>query len=257
VTPIDLDAFDSGGGGQAVVLAHAIGCDARMWQALVPVLRDRFRVLALDARGHGASALTPRPYSLAGLADDFARALDTRGIERAHWVGLSMGGMIGQAFALRHPDRLLRLVLANTTSSYGHEGRTIWEARARAVTEGGMAAIKDMVMARYFSEGFRAAHPEVVEKTARHFLAVPAQGYAACCDAIGELDFTGSLRRIRARTLVIAGEEDTGAPVAMSQVIADHIPDARLAVIAGAAHLSAVEKPDEFNALVRQFLAAA
>lgn len=257
MTPIELDGFDSGGGGEAVILAHAIGCDARMWQQLAPVLRDRFRVLAFDARGHGGSALTPRPYTLTGLADDFARALDARGIERAHWVGLSMGAMIGQAFALNHPGRLDRLVLANTTSSYGPEGRGMWQARAKAVCEGGMAAIKDMVMARYFSEGFRASHHEVVEKTARRFLEVPAQGYAACCDAIGELEFSASLGRIGARTLVIAGEMDQGTPVAMSKAIAERIPGARLVVIPGAAHLSAVEKPDEFNALVRQFLAAA
>jgi 3-oxoadipate enol-lactonase len=257
VTPVDLDAFDSGGGGEAVVLAHAIGCDARMWQGLVPVLRDRFRVLAFDARGHGASPLTPRPYTLAGLAGDFVRALDKRGIERAHWVGLSMGGMIGQAFALGHPDRLGRLVLANTTSGYGPEGTKMWEARAKAVTEGGMAAIKDMVMARYFSEEFRAAHPEVVDLTGKRFLEVPVEGYAACCDAIRDLDFTGRLAGIRARTLVIAGEKDAGTPVAMSRAIAERVPGARLAVIPGAAHLSAVEKKDEFNALVRQFLAAA
>ena len=257
MTPIDLDAFDSGGGGEAVVLAHAIGCDARMWQGLVPVLRDRFRVLAFDARGHGGSPVTPRPYTLAGLAGDFVRALDRRGIERAHWVGLSMGGMIGQAFALAHPDRLRRLVLANTTSGYGPEGPKMWEARAKAVTEGGMAAIKDMVMARYFSEEFRAAHPDVVEKTGQRFLEVPVEGYAGCCDAIRDLDFTGQLGNIRAQTLVIAGEKDAGTPVAMSQVIAERIPGARLAVIPGAAHLSAVEKKDEFNALVRQFLAAA
>ena len=257
MTPVDLAAFDSGGGGEAVILAHAIGCDARMWQGLVPVLRDRFRVLAFDARGHGESPLTPRPYTLAGLADDFARALDKRAVGSAHWVGLSMGGMIGQAFALGHPGRLRRLVLANTTSSYGPEGPKMWEARAKAVTEGGMAAIKDMVMARYFSDEFRAAHPEVVEEAGRRFLQVPAEGYAACCDAIRDLDFTTALGRIGARTLVIAGGKDAGTPVAMSQAIADRIPGARLAVIPGAAHLSAVEKKDEFNALVRQFLAAA
>ena len=257
MTPIDLEAFDTGGGGEPVVLAHAIGCDARMWERLVPVLRDRFRVLAFDARGHGGSAVTPRPYTLAGLAADFVRALDARGIERAHWVGLSMGGMIGQAFALHHPARLMRLVLANTTSGYGPDGPKMWEARAKAVTEGGMAAIKDLVMQRYFSEEFRAAHPEVVEKTGKRFLEVPVEGYAGCCDAIRDLDFTDRLGQINARTLVIAGEKDAGTPVAMSEAIAARIPGARLAVIPGAAHLSAVEKPDEFNALVRQFLAAA
>lgn len=257
MTPVDLEAFDTGGGGEAVVLAHAIGCDARMWERLVPVLRDRFRVLAFDARGHGGSPVTPRPYTLEGLAGDFVRALDKRGIERAHWVGLSMGGMIGQAFALGHPERLGRLVLANTTSGYGPDGPKMWEARAKAVTEGGMAAIKDAVMARYFSEEFRASQPGVVATVAQRFLEVPAEGYVGCCDAIRDLDFTSALGNIRARTLVIAGEKDAGTPVAMSEAIAARIPGARLAIIPGAAHLSAVEKKEEFNALVRQFLAAA
>jgi 3-oxoadipate enol-lactonase len=239
-----------------VILAHAIGCDARMWVYLMPALAHRFRVLAFDTRGHGASPLTPGPYTLAGLADDFAHALDARGIRRAHWVGLSMGGMIGQAFALRYPERLGRLVLANTTSSYGAQGRAMWEARAKAVADGGLAAIRDMVMARYFSEAFRASHPEVVARAGERFLEVPAEGYIACCDAIRDLNFTASLGRIGARTLAIAGELDAGTPVAMSEEIVRGIPGAKLAVIAGAAHLSAIEKYDEFNTLVRGFLTA-
>ena len=164
--------------------------------------------------------------------------------------------MIGQAFALEHADRLGRLVLANTTSSYGAEGRSMWQARAKAVEVGGLAAIKDMVLSRYFSDPFREASPRVVEETGRRFLETPAQGYLGCCDAIAELDYTDDLSRIHARTFVIAGEKDAGTPPAMSKAIAARIPGSRLAVIAGAAHLSAVEKPAEFNALVRDFLAS-
>jgi 3-oxoadipate enol-lactonase len=247
---------DTGGGGDAVLLVHAIGCDHRMWDALAADLAPRFRVVRMDARGHGRSAVTPRPYSLGQLAADATRVLDERGIEKAHWVGLSMGGMIGQAFALEHPGRLQRLVLANTTSSYGAEGPKMWEARARAVADGGMAAITELAMTRYFSDEFRATRPDVVDAIRRRFLATPPQGYIGCCDAIRDLDFTARLARIRARTLVIAGEKDAGTPVAMSQAIADHVPGARLAVIPGAAHLSAVENPAAFNALARGFLEA-
>jgi 3-oxoadipate enol-lactonase len=256
MTPIELHAVDSGGAGPVVVLAHAIGCDARMWEHLVPALAGRFRVLAFDTRGHGRTAVTPRPYSLAGLADDFERALDARAIGQVHWVGLSMGGMIGQAFALAHPDRLDRLVLANTTSGYGPEGPRMWEARAKAVAEGGMAAIRDVVMTRYFSEAFRTRHADEVAKTGERFLEVPAEGYLGCCDAIRDLDFSARLSAIRARTLVIAGELDAGTPVAMSEEMVRRIPAATLAVIPGAAHLSAVEKHVEFNALVKAFLEA-
>ena len=255
MSPVRL-RYAEEGRGEAVVLVHAIGCDMRMWDDLAPALAERWRVVRVDVRGHGASPVTPRPYSLSGLAGDVVGVLDRLSIERAHWVGLSMGGMIGQAFALEHGDRLARLVLANTTSSYGADGRKMWETRAKAVEEGGMAAITDLAMTRYFSDGFRARHADVVERVRQRFLETNAQGYIGCCDAIRDLDFTGRLGEIRARTLLIAGEKDAGTPPAMSEEMARRIPGARLAVIAGAAHLSAVERPAEFGTLVRDFLSS-
>lgn len=252
---MQLHCEDSGGPGEPVVLAHAIGCDHRMWEDLAGRLAPRWRVLRIDARGHGRSPVAPRPYRLEGLAADALAVLDQLGLAKAHWVGLSMGGMIGQAFALVHGERLGRLVLANTTSSYGPEGRAMWHARAQAVAEGGLAAIRDAVEARYFSEAFRKSHPEVVATVMGRFLETPAEGYLGCCDAIAELDFSASLARIHHRTLVIAGGADAGTPPAMSEAIAARIPGARMVVIPGAAHLSAAEKPLDFAALVNDFLA--
>jgi 3-oxoadipate enol-lactonase len=249
-----LFVVDSGGDGQPVVLAHAIGCDHRMWDALAPRLATRFRVIRFDARGHGRSPVPPRPYSLDELAEDALAIVERLGLDKAHWVGLSMGAMIGMAFALAYPERLGRLVLANTTSSYGPEGRAMWQARAKAVEQGGLEAIEPMVMGRYFSDDFRAAHPQAVATVSKRFLETPVEGYLGCCDAIAELDFTRDIDRIRNRTLVIAGALDAGTPPAMSQAIAERIPGARLAVIAGAAHLSAAEKPEEFANLVESFL---
>jgi 3-oxoadipate enol-lactonase len=253
VTPVDLHAAEEGRG-DAVVLVHAIGCDLGMWDGVAPALAKHFRVVRVDVRGHGMSPVTPRPYSLGELAGDIAAALDRLGIERAHWVGLSMGGMIAQAFALAHPARVGRLVLANTTSSYGADGRKMWEARAKAVEEGGMAAITGLAMTRYFSDEFRERNPEAVDRVRRRFLATAPAGYIGCCDAIRELDFTAQLSRIEAPTLVIAGGKDAGTPPAMSQAIVDRIAGARLAVIPDAAHLSAVEDPAAFGALARDFL---
>ena len=246
---------DSGGRGDAVLLVHAIGCDHRMWDGLGTALAPRFRVIRMDVRGHGASPVTPGPYSLDQLADDARDLLDTLKIEKAHWVGLSMGGMIGQAFALRHPKRLGKLVLANTTSTYGTQGPQMWEARAKAVGEGGMAAVKELAMQRYFTDDFRASHSDIVDRIGAGFLATDPEGYIACCNAIRDLEFSGDLHRIAAPTLVIAGEKDVGTPVSMSKAIAEAIPGAKLAVIPGAAHLSAVENPEAFNKLVEDFLA--
>ena len=256
MSAVALQARDTGGKGDAVVLAHAIGLDHRMWDALAHALAPRFRVIAFDTRGHGASPVAPRPYTLEALADDAAALLDRLGVGRAHWVGLSMGGMIGQAFALRHPRRLARLVLANTSSSYGPEGPANWRARIKLVEDGGLAAIRAAVEQRYFSEAFRREHADVVAATMGRFMETSAQGYLGCCDAIAALDFSKDLARIAAPTLVIAGGADVGTPVAMSEALARGIPGARLAVLEGAAHLSSTEQPEAFNRRVGDFLAA-
>jgi 3-oxoadipate enol-lactonase len=252
-----LFCVDTGGSGEPVMLVHAIGCDHRMWDHLAAALEGHHRVLRVDARGHGRSFVPPRPYTLAELADDVATTLDALMIERAHFVGLSMGGMIGQAFALRHAERLGRLVIANSTSSYGPDGRKNWQARIDMVEKGGLQAIRPMVESRYFSDAFRAAHPEVVKTVMDRFVATPVEGYLGCCDAIAALDFSAQLTQIKAPTLVIAGELDAGTPPAMSEAMAHAIPGARSVVLAHAAHLSAVEHPDAFDAHVARFLAAA
>ena len=240
---------------EAVWLSHAIGCDHRMWEGVAPLLSSRFDVLATDSRGHGTSPVPPRPWTLEDMADDAARALDARKIDRVHWVGLSMGGMVGQAFALRHPGRLGKLVLANTTAGYGPGGPKAWADRIALVEQGGLAAIRDMVEQRYFSDAFRRDRRDLVDRVMSRFMETPAQGYLGCCDAIARLDFAKDLARIAAPTLVIAGSADVGTPVAMSEALAAGIPDARLAVIQGAAHLSSAEKPGDFAGLVSEFLA--
>jgi 3-oxoadipate enol-lactonase len=244
----------SEGAGPAVVLVHAIGCDHRMWDTTAQALSAHFRVIRMDVRGHGRSDALDAKYTLTQLADDVAAVLDQYGVEKASVVGLSLGGMIGQAFALTHPQRLEKLVLACTSSSYGAEGAAMWMARIKTVTDGGMQALRDAAMARYFSESFRAQSPADVAVIAERFLTTPVRGYIGCCHAIAALHFTDALPNIRASTLVIAGEVDVGTPVAMSEILAKGIPNARLSVIPGAAHLAVVEKPVVFNAMVKEFL---
>ena len=251
---VPLHYIDAGRG-PAAVLVHAIGCDMGMWDELAADLAaGGLRVVRVDVRGHGASPVPKRPYSLMELAQDVALVLDRCGIEKAHWVGLSMGGMIGQAFAIAHPGRLARLVLANTTSSYGADGPKMWEARAKAVEDGGMAAITELAMTRYFSDAFRLERADVVERIRSRFLATDSAGLYRLLRRDPRSSTSPAGSRGSAPTLVIAGEKDAGTPPAMSEAIAKAVPGAELAVIPGAAHLSAVEKPREFNALVRGFL---
>jgi 3-oxoadipate enol-lactonase len=254
MSSVALD-FDSRGEGPPVLFAHAIACDRSMWDRMLGHFGTRCRVIRADLRGHGRSPVPPGPYSLGQLAGDCAALLDRLRIERADFVGLSLGGMVGQAFALDHPGRLRRLVLANTSSSYGPGGRAMWEGRRKLVREGGLAAVHDLAVSRNFTEGFRASDAGVVAGAMATFLASPVEGYLGCCDAIADLEFTEALPRIASPTLAIAGGLDPGTPVAMSRVLAERIPGAKLAVIEGAAHLSAVEKPAEFARLVDAFLA--
>jgi 3-oxoadipate enol-lactonase len=238
-----------------VVLSHALGCDSSMWDALANTLALDQRVICYDHRGHGRSESPPGPYEMAELADDAARLIDEAGGEPVVWIGLSMGGMVGQELALRHPSRVRALVIANSTSSYPADGRALWQQRIDTVRERGLPAIADMVMQRYFHEAFRTAHPAVVAAFRRRLLTTDPAGYIGCCWAISKIDTTDRLPQLRLPVLVIAGELDVGAPVVMSQTIALRVPGAQLVVLKDASHLSAIEQPEAFAATVGAFLA--
>jgi len=239
-----------------VVLSHALGCDLTMWDALANQLAADCRVIAYDHRGHGSSAAPPGPYQMADLADDAAallRELDTGPVV---WVGLSMGGMVAQELALRHPALVRALVLANTTSGYPEAAREVWRQRIATVREQGIEAIADAVMGRYFHDGFRASHAATVARFRRRLVSTDAQGYVGCCNAVGGVDTTDRLGQIAVPTLVIAGEHDQGTPVSMAQTLQQAIPGATLTVLAQASHLAAIEQPAPFAAAVSTFLAA-
>jgi 3-oxoadipate enol-lactonase len=237
-----------------VVLSHALGCDLTMWDSLATLLAEDCRVIAYDHRGHGGSDAPPGPYAMAELADDAARLIGELDAGPVVWIGLSMGGMVGQELALRHPALVSALVAANTTSGYPDEARDMWRQRAQTVQAHGMAAIAEAVMGRYFHAGFRSDHAAVVERFRRRLLATDAEGYAACCAAVGGMDTTARLSALKLPTLVIAGELDAGTPPAMAQTIAERIPDAVLRLIPQASHISAIEQPQVFAQLVEDFL---
>jgi len=237
-----------------VVLSHALGCDLSMWDGLAGLLTGDCRVIAYDHRGHGSSDATDALYSMAELADDAARLLRELDTGPVVWVGLSMGGMVGQELALRHPSLVRALVLANTTSGYPQAAREVWEQRIATVREQGIEAIADAVMARYFHDGFRAQKAGTVARFRRRLVTTDAVGYVGCCNAVGKVDSTARLGRIGVPTLVIAGELDQGTPVAMAQALVDGIPGASLTVLKEASHLSAVEQEAAFNAAVAAFI---
>jgi 3-oxoadipate enol-lactonase len=241
---------------RTIVLAHALGCDLTMWDDLANELAQEHRVLCYDQRGHGSSSAPTGPYTMGELADDAARLLRELGAGPVVWIGLSLGGMVGQELALRHPELVAQLVVANSTSGYPDEAQAIWRQRIDAVRAGGIEAVADAVMARYFDDDFRAAHPATVARFRRRLVTTDPDAYIACCAAVAGVDTAARLPQIAVPTLVIAGVNDTGTPLAMSELLAERIPGARLAVVAHASHLSAIEQPREFAALVMRFLLA-
>ncbi len=239
-----------------LVFSHSLACDHTMWEPQVAEFATDYNVLRFDTRGHGASSAPAGEYTLEQLADDVKGLLDALRIGRCHFVGLSMGGMIGQIAALRHPLRFASLTLADTTSRYPAEMRGVWEERIAAVrTAQGMSAIVPATLERWFTASFRARRPEVVARIAERIRATPVNGYVGCAHAISRINLTARLETIACPVLVIVGEEDRGTPPAMAEEIVRAIPGARLHRIAQAAHLSNLEQPEAFNAALWGFLA--
>jgi 3-oxoadipate enol-lactonase len=243
----------AGAGRPWLVFSHSLAADHTMWDPQVAAFAHRFNILCYDTRGHGASDTPPPPYTLEQLADDLRGLLDAVGIERCHFVGLSLGGMIGQTAALRHPGRFESLVLADTTSRYPVAMRPVWEERIAAVKANGMAAIAAATLERWFTAAFRNRDPETVARVDAQIRATPVAGYIGCAQAIMGLDLTARLAAIAVPALVIVGEQDPGTPPAMAEEIARAIPGARLQRIADAAHLSNLEQPERFNAALHAF----
>ncbi len=238
-----------------VLLSHALGLDLHMWDALAERLADAGHpVLRYDHRGHGKSAVPPGPYSLDELVGDAARVLREWGVGPAVWIGLSMGGMVGQGVAIRHPDLVAGLVLANTTSGYPAAAAAMFEERMQVVQREGMSGIADAVLERFFSADFRQSRPAELQTYRRTLLACNAAGYAASCHAVAQVAWTDQLAAIRVPTLVIAGALDMSAPPAMSEVLAREITGAERVVFEGVAHISAVESPRLFEQAVEGFL---
>jgi 3-oxoadipate enol-lactonase len=235
------------GNGPPIVLIHALGLDHRLWNEQVSQLAPSFQVIAYDVRGHGATDVPPGPYTLSDFAEDLADLLDALGIDKAHLVGISMGGMIAQEFALTWPERVYSLVLADTASEYNQEARRQFAERARIAEERGIAPLIEPTIDRWFTREFRERRPDEVNRIRSILSEAHPDGYAASCRAIARADLTERLVNITVPTLVLVGSEDHSTTPEMALEIHEHIPGSQFLVIEGAAHLTNVEKPHEFT----------
>ncbi len=239
-----------------VVLSHSLGSAVTMWDPQVEALSSRFRVLRFDTRGHGRSSAPGGSYRLDQLTDDVVDLLAALDIDRVHWVGLSMGGMIGQGLALRYPERLNSLVLSDTMAVVTPEMQEVWLERINTAREQGMRALADATIERWFTEAFRRAHPEAVEPIRRQFIATPVSGYIGCCEAIRHLNYLPRLGEIKLPTLILVGAADPATPVSASEAMHRRMPASQLVVIPEAAHLSNVEQSGRYTELVQEFIAS-
>ena len=243
--------LDGPEGARVVLFSNSLGSDMSLWDGQVAGLTDRFRVLRYDTRGHGGSDAPAGDYVMESLARDVLGLLDHLGLDRVSFCGISMGGAIGQWLGSHAPERFDRLILANTGALFGTP--QLWQQRLDAVLEGGMTAVVEGVLDRWFTPDYRAAHPAEAARVRAMLLAVPPQGYAGCCAALRDTDFRRFLPRVAVPTLVIAGEHDAASPPEKGQELARGIPGARLAML-DAAHLSVLEQPRVFSARLREFL---
>ena len=243
---IPFHRFDGPEDAPVLLLSNSLGTTHAMWDPQLDALTESFRVLRYDRRGHGRSEVPPGPYTIADLAGDVIELLDSLELERVSYCGLSIGGMDGMWNAAEAPERIDRLALCSTSSHMAP--RELWDERAKTVRADGTEAVADATMERWFSDEFRAEHPETVAGVRAMVASTPAEGYAACCEAIREWDFRDRLGELAVPTLVLSAEDDPSTPPESGRLIADGIPGSTFVVLpAPARHLANVEQPQTFT----------
>ena len=235
----------------ALMLSNSLGTDLHLWDAQAAQWARDFHLVRYDRRGHGRSGLGHAPHSLERFGLDALAIMDSLGLDKVHWCGLSMGGMVGQWLAANAADRIDKLILSNTSAYFADKVR--WNDRIKIVSEKGVGAVADAVMKLWFTADFRAREPETIARMTEMLSATPVQGYIAACEAIRDMDHRNLLAKITAPTLVIAGKYDQSTPVEMAEFMATGIEDASLAVM-DTAHIANVEDPAVYTDIVETFL---
>src|SRR6201986_515165 len=238
-------------GGPTLMLSNSLGCNLQMWEPQMKVLTQLFRVIRYDRRGHGKSTVAPGPYSMERFGRDVLAILDDLNIDKVHWCGLSMGGMVGQWLGANAPERMGKITLANTACYYPDPSN--WLARIKIVKEGGIAAIADAVIGNWLTADFREREPQITANMKAMMLTTPVPGYIACCEALSTLDQRDLLPKFKSPTLVIAGRHDMSTTVAAGELIRSKIPGVSMTLL-DAAHISNVEQPLAFTDAVVGFL---
>jgi len=244
---VSVEGRDSG---PTLMMSNSLGCTMAMWEPQMPALTKLFRVIRYDRRGHGKSGMNG-PTSMERYGKDVLAILDDLNIDKVHWCGLSMGGMVGQWLGANAPERFNKIILANTSCYYPDP--TNWHNRIKAVREGGLKAVADAVIGGWLTADFREREPETTAKMQAMLIASPVEGYLAACEALSTLDQRALLPKIKSPTLVIAGRQDNATPVAAGELIRSNIPGASMTLL-DAAHISNVEQPYAFTDAVVGFL---
>ena len=237
-----------------LVLSHALGTNLTLWEQQVDSLEGSFRIVRYDAPGHGNSPALKGPYTLSLLASDVITLLDELGVIRAHFCGVSMGGIIGQYLAVHHPERIASVVLSNTAAKIGTAQK--WDRRIQLVAEAGMAAVVEEVLQDWFSAPFRHLHPSIAASLTIALKATSPEGYIGCCQALRDADLSQQIEQVKAPTLIIAGTEDKATTMASAQFLQQKIRGSQLVAL-NCAHLACVEAASAFTDHLNGFLMGA
>ncbi len=240
-------AYSIEGNGPWLTLSHSLASNMDMWNPQMSILTEHFKVLRFDTRGHGHSSAPMGPYSLDDLAQDVVDLFNALGIKQTHWIGLSMGGMIGQTLILQHPHLFSSLVLADTTSKRPENAKAMWGARIAQARTRGMPAMVESTLERWFCADFRELHPEIIQEITHGIETTSLNGFCGCCEAIATIDTFNRLKEISCPTLILVGEQDHGTPPEMAHAMKAQMPKASFQAIPNAGHISNVEQPKVFN----------
>ncbi|HEU4660859.1 MAG TPA: 3-oxoadipate enol-lactonase [Pseudolabrys sp.] len=234
-----------------LMLSNSLGTNLHMWDAQVPEFTKHFRVVRYDRRGHGKSGVPKGPYSMERFGRDVLAIIDALKVDKINWCGLSMGGMVGMWLGANASNRLNKMVLSNTNCHY--PDKSPWADRIRAVREKGLASFVGLNMERWFTKAFRDSNAAEIARLTEMFVATNPEGYIGCVEAIRDMDHRDLLPKIKVPTLIIAGKDDPATTVAQAEYLRDHIPGAKMVVI-NAAHISNIERPQEYAKAVLDFL---